>query len=73
MGLLVIFAVIAVPLYSRWLLKQQNEDMLPYWMVLVTIFVVWLIPFLLDLKYGAADFMLCLRHLWPFLITLVKE
>jgi hypothetical protein len=40
---------IAVPLYSTWLLKQQNEGGLPYWMAFVTILGVLMVFNLFDL------------------------
>ena len=49
LGLPVISAVLAVPLYSTWLVKQQNEGLVTYWMAFITILGIWLIPFLFDL------------------------
>jgi hypothetical protein len=49
MGLPLILVVITVPLYPTWLVKQQNEGVLTYGMAFVSIFGVWLIPFLFDL------------------------
>jgi hypothetical protein len=48
-GLPFLLVVIAVPLYSTWLVKQQNGGVITYWMAFVTIFGVYLIPFLFDL------------------------
>lgn len=48
-GLPLLLAVIAAPLYSTWLVKQENEGMITYWMAFVTIFGVYLIPFFFDL------------------------
>ena len=42
-------ATVAVPLYSTWLLKQENGGAITYWMALVTIFGVHLVFFLFDL------------------------
>jgi len=44
-----LLAVIAVPLYSTWSLKQQNGGMMPYWMAFLTILGVLQIPVLFDL------------------------
>ena len=49
LGLPFLVVVFAIPLYSAWRVKQHNEDVLTYWMALVTIFGVLLIPFLFDL------------------------
>ena len=49
MGLPLVIAVVAVPLCSTWLIKQQNEGMLTYWTAFVIIFGVRVIPFLFDL------------------------
>ena len=46
LGLPFLVVLIAIPLYSAWRVKQHNEDVLTYWMALVTIFGVLLIPFL---------------------------
>jgi hypothetical protein len=45
-GLLV---AIGVPLYSTWLLKQQNAGELPYWMAFATILGVLMVFSLFDL------------------------
>jgi hypothetical protein len=44
-----LLASIAVPLYSAWLLKQQNSGVITYWMAFVTIFGVHFVFFLFDL------------------------
>ena len=44
-----LLASIVVPLYSTWLLKQENGGEIAYWMAFVTIFGVHLIFFLFDL------------------------
>jgi hypothetical protein len=49
MSIPLLVAVIAVPLYSTWVVKQQNQGVITYWMSFVTIFGVFLIPFLFDL------------------------
>ncbi len=48
-GVPLILIILAAPLYSAWLLRQQNGGQLPYWMAFVTIFGVFLLPFLFDL------------------------
>jgi len=48
-GLPFLLAIIAAPLYSTWLVKQQNHGVITYWMAFTTIVGVYLIPFLFDL------------------------
>ncbi len=49
LGLPLFVVTIGMPLYSAWQFRRDNEDVFTYWMALVIIFGVLLIPFLFDL------------------------
>ena len=44
-----LLAAIVVPLYSTWLLKQENGGAITYWMAFATIFGIHFVFFLFDL------------------------
>lgn len=44
-----LLVAIGIPLYSTWLVRQQNGGVITYWMAFVTILGEYLIPALFDL------------------------